>query len=114
MSKTITLPLPSRNLSPNARLNWRIVAGFKVQARRLAKLETFQQVGICAFAGYRLDFFWPTKRRRDKDNAAAMCKAYLDGVADCSSQDDSDWDFDGVRFAIDRDNPRLEIVFTEL
>jgi DNA-binding FadR family transcriptional regulator len=50
----------------------------------------------------------------DKDNAAAMCKAYLDGIADAVQQDDSDWEFDGVRFDIDRDNPRLEIVFTEL
>jgi hypothetical protein len=113
-TKTITLPLPSRNLSPNARLNWRIVAGFKVSARRLSALETFQQVGPIRFKGYRLDFYWPTKRRRDKDNAAAMCKAYLDGVADCTGQDDSEWDFDGVRFDIDRENPRLEIVFTEL
>jgi hypothetical protein len=40
-----------------------------------------------------------------------MCKAYLDGVADCTGQDDSEWDFDGVRFEIDRENPRLEIVF---
>ena len=110
-NKTITLPLPSRNLSPNARLNWRIVAGFKRQARRLAALDTFQQVGQQQFKRYRLDFYWPTKRRRDKDNAAAMCKAYLDGVADCTGQDDSEWDFDGVRFEIDRDNPRLEIVF---
>ena len=112
MNKTITLPLPSRNLSPNGRLNWRIVAGFKKQARRLAALEAFDQLEDFALKGYRLDFYWPTKRRRDKDNAAAMCKAYLDGVADCTGQDDSEWDFDGVRFAIDRDNPRLEIVFT--
>jgi len=112
MNKTITLPLPSRNLSPNGRLNWRIVAGFKKQARRLAALEAFDQLEDLALKGYRLDFYWPTKRRRDKDNAAAMCKAYLDGVADCTGQDDSEWDFDGVRFAIDRDNPRLEIVFT--
>ena len=111
MNKTITLPLPSRNLSPNGRLNWRIVAGFKKQARRLAALEAFDQLEDFALKGYRLDFYWPTKRRRDKDNAAAMCKAYLDGVADCTGQDDSEWDFDGVRFAIDRDNPRLEIVF---
>ena len=86
----------------------------KKAARLMAAREAFYQNGQQKFAGYRLDFFWPNKRRRDKDNAAAMCKAYLDGVADCTGQDDSEWDFDGVRFAIDRDNPRLEIVFTEL
>ena len=111
MSNTITLPLPSRNLSPNARIHWSKLANFKKQARRLAALEAFDQVGPAMFKGYRLDFYWPTKRRRDKDNATAMCKAYLDGVADALGQDDSEWDFDGVRFAIDKENPRLEIIF---
>ena len=110
-TKTITLPLPSRNLSPNVVGHWSIKAAAKKSARRNAAHETWMQFGICRFKGYRLDFYWPTKRRRDKDNAAAMCKAYLDGVADCTGQDDSEWDFDGVRFAIDKENPRLEIVF---
>jgi hypothetical protein len=114
LSKVITLPLPSRNLSPNARKGFFGLAAYKKSARRLAGLETFQQVGQQHFKGYRLDFYWPNKRQRDKDNAAAMCKAYLDGVADCTGQDDSEWDFDGVRFEIDREHPRLEIVFTEL
>tara|TARA_R110002012_G_scaffold155160_3_gene316030 strand:- start:3760 stop:4095 length:336 start_codon:yes stop_codon:yes gene_type:complete len=106
----ITLPLPSRNLSPNSRAHWSKIAEFKKISRKIAKLQTFQQVGIVKIKCYRLDFYWSNKRRRDKDNAAAMCKAYLDGVADCTGQDDSEWDFDGVRFAIDRENPRLEIV----
>ena len=115
MSKVIIeLPLPSRTLSPNSRDHWATMATKKKAARLMAAREAFYQNGQQKFAGYRLDFFWPNKRRRDKDNAAAMCKAYLDGVADCTGQDDSEWDFDGVRFAIDRDNPRLEIVFTEL
>jgi crossover junction endodeoxyribonuclease RusA len=112
--KIVTLPLPSRNLSPNSRVHWSKLAKHKKEARRFAALASWDQVGPCKFNGYRLDFYWPTKRRRDKDNAAAMCKAYLDGIADCMQQDDSDWEFDGVRFDIDRNNPRLEIVFTEL
>ena len=115
MSKTITLPLPSRNLSPNVVGHWSIKANAKKEARRLAGIETFLQIELGApLKGYRLDFYWPTKRRRDKDNATASCKAYLDGIADFTGQDDSEWDFDGVRFAIDKENPRLEIVFTEL
>lgn len=106
----ITLPLPSRNLSPNARVHWSVMAVSKKSARRHAKLEAFMQVGILKIKSYRLDFYWPNKRRRDKDNAAAMCKAYLDGVADCMQQDDSEWGFDGVRFDIDVLSPRLEIV----
>ena len=106
----IVLPIPSRNLSPNARVHWSKLARFKKSARREAALQAFAQVGIVAIKSYRLDFYWPNKRRRDKDNAAAMCKAYLDGVADCMQQDDSEWDFDGVRFAVDAESPRLEII----
>ena len=106
----IILPLPSRNLSPNSRLHWSKLASSKKTARRHAKIESFHQVGVLGIKSYRLDFYWPMKRRRDKDNAAAMCKAYLDGVADCMQQDDSEWDFNGVRFEIDKENPRLEIV----
>jgi len=114
MSKTVTLPLPSRNLSPNSRVHWSVKASHKKAARRGAAIDAFQQIDPQAFAGYRLDFYWATKRMRDKDNAAASCKAALDGISDFTGQDDSEWEFDGVRFAIDRDNPRLEIVFTEI
>lgn len=112
--KSIALPLPSRNLSPNARVHWSKMAKHKKAARRLAAFAAWAKFGPCKFKGYRLDFYWSTKRRRDKDNAAAMCKAYLDGIADAVQQDDSEWEFDGVRFDIDKDNPRLEIVFAEL
>ena len=110
MQHKITLPLPSRNLSPNARVHWATLARHKKEARHLAAVSAFAQVGIVAISGYRLDFYWPTQRRRDKDNAAAMCKAYLDGIADCMGQDDSEWDFDGVRFYFDKESPRLEII----
>ena len=108
---TITLPLPDRTLSPNARVHWAKLAKAKKLARAMAKRETFRQVGIQKFASYRLLFFWKNKQRHDRDNASASCKAYLDGVADCCQQDDSEWGFDGVRFEIDRERPRLEIQF---
>ena len=115
MSKVIIeLPLPSRNLSPNARVHWTIKAAHKKSARRNATIMAFEQIEQQPFASYRLHFYWPTKRRRDQDNAAASCKSVLDGIADFTGQDDSEWDFDGVRFAIDKENPRLEIVFTEM
>lgn len=113
MHKKITLPIPSRNLSPNARLHWSKLAKHKKTARREAALACWHQLGSIKFRAYRLDFYWPNKRRRDKDNAAARCKAYLDGIADCCQQDDSEWDFYGVRFAIDAENPRLEIIIKQ-
>lgn len=114
MSKTITLPLPNRNLSPNSRVHWTIKAKHRKAARRNAALWAFSQVGQQHFTGYRLDFYWPVRRRRDRDNACASAKSSLDGIADAMRQDDSEWEFDGVRFAIDRENPRLEIVFSEI
>jgi crossover junction endodeoxyribonuclease RusA len=111
----IELPLPSRNLSPNSRCHWAVLAKHKREARRLAAHLTWAQLeeGKPNFAGYRLDFYWATARRRDRDNATASCKAYLDGISDAIEQDDSEWDFDGVRFETDRSNPRLEVVFRE-
>ncbi len=112
--KIVTLPLPSKILSPNARVHWMRLSVAKKAARRLAAMMAFHQVGIYKFEGYRLDFYWPDARRRDDDNASTSCKAYLDGISDCVGQDDSNWKHNGVQFFIDRKNPRVEIVFTQL
>ena len=61
------------------------------------------------FESYMLHFFFKDKRRRDRDNFTARMKSGLDGIADATPQDDSDWDFNGVRFAIDKTNPRVEV-----
>ena len=108
--KTLILPLPDNGLSPNARLHWSKVAKLKKRARNIASVYASHQWFFKFKAeSYKLVFYWPDKRRRDKDNAAARCKAYLDGIADFLEQDDSEWDFDGVAFEIDREKPRLEI-----
>lgn len=70
------------------------------------------QTGIDVFKikSYRLRFVFKDKRRRDRDNAAACCKNYLDGIADATLQNDADWEFNGVVFYTpDKNNPRLEI-----
>lgn len=111
----ITLPLPSAKLSPNARLHWAAKAKAVKQHRLTAKLIcSATGVGFespVRFASYHLHFFWPDNRRRDRDNATARCKAYLDGIADAIGQDDSEWSFDGVRTDVDKGRPRLEICF---
>lgn len=108
----IILPIPSKKLSPNARVHRFVRAEHTKAHRRLAALATFNQIGPShRFKSYRLHFYWPNKRVRDGDNGGSRCKAYLDGVADCIGQHDSEWQFDGVRFKIDSENPRLEIVF---
>ena len=109
-TKTITLPLPARELSPNARVHWAKKSPITKAHRMKAQIQT----DICLMIGdkiasYQLFFFWKDKRRHDRDNASASCKAYLDGIADALNQDDSTFEFNGVRFAIDKENPRVEV-----
>ena len=109
-TKVITLPLPAKELSPNARVHWAKKSPITKKHRSNASARTM----YCLtkgdqIASYMLYFFWKDKRRHDRDNASASCKAYLDGIADAIGQDDSTFEFDGVRFAIDKDNPRVEV-----
>ena len=113
---TITLPLPKRSLSPNARTHWRAKAKITRMARQVARLRTLEALGgrqAPALTSYTLAFHFPTSRRRDDDNWSAACKAYRDGIADALGIDDH-----ALRMVaspvmnIDRANPRLEIILT--
>jgi len=109
-AKTITLPLPAKELSPNARVHFRVKSPITKSHRIKARIQT----DICLMRGdkiasYMLYFFWKDKRRHDRDNASSSCKAYLDGIADVIDQDDSEFEFNGVRFAVDKCNPRVEV-----
>jgi crossover junction endodeoxyribonuclease RusA len=113
MTKTITLPLPSPKLSPNARIHWaqrsKLVKAARMTARLIAQAQGISEA--TPIRSYRLRFVWRDKRRHDRDNASASCKAYLDGIADATGQDDSEWMFNGVEFGDpDKLNPRLEVI----
>jgi len=88
------------------------VAAAKKNAKNTAFYMAVQQVlpGM-KFKSYRLHYFFKDKRNRDEDNFVAMAKATLDGIAKAVKQDDSEWSFKGVEFAIDKEKPRLEVVF---
>ena len=58
---------------------------------------------------YTLHFFFADNRRRDKDNFTARMKPVLDGISDAIGHDDSEWEFNGVRFYVDKSNPRVEV-----
>ena len=111
----ITLPLPSSKLSPNARLHWaaksKIVKQHRLTAHSICAINGIGFKKPVRFKSYILHFFWKDKRKHDRDNATAQVKSYLDGIADAIKQDDSEWNFDGVRFDVDKTNPRLEIHF---
>lgn len=110
---TVTLPIPSRLLSPNARISWRARNSLTKLHRQRAKLRTLEAAGLNTpppFTGYSLAFHYPDARRRDDDNALASTKAYRDGIADALHMDDFNLRLAAVpTFAIDRTNPRLEI-----
>jgi hypothetical protein len=111
---TITLPIPSRGLSPNARLHWRNKGSLTKKARWYAKVRTTDAIAKLqrrpVVTGYSLAFHYPDARRRDDDNAQASTKAYRDGIADALGIDDNTLRMSAVpTFAVDRTNPRLEI-----
>lgn len=117
-SITITLPLPDKCLSPNARVFWakkaRAVKSYREHTKWLCAVE------ICCLkkpwnkASYTARFYFPDKRRRDADNAIASIKSALDGAADAGLvvNDSGLWP-ERPEFHVDKTNPRLEITFTK-
>lgn len=90
----VTLPWPPKELSPNARLYWAVVA----RAKKAYRTECFMQMRIAGAttksfpAGAKLavvlQFVPPDRRHRDQDNMLAAMKSGLDGIADCLGIDD--------------------------
>jgi crossover junction endodeoxyribonuclease RusA len=84
----IELPWPASCLSPNARSHWRKVGEAKKSARTLAKFVALDAINRSNWpknvtaAMTRITFIAKDERKRDGDNHLAMCKAYLDGLAD--------------------------------
>lgn len=92
--KELTLPWPSRDLHPNARVHW----ARKAKAVKAARY----QAGLAAIAaGFRvhplphgrihlyLDFYPPNRRRHDDDGLLSSMKAARDGIADALGIDDN-------------------------
>jgi crossover junction endodeoxyribonuclease RusA len=89
----ITLPLPPRELSPNARAHWATKARATKRYRQAACVEAVL-AGVpeapWTAATVLLRFFFRTRARRDRDNLLASMKAAFDGLADAGVvRDDS-------------------------
>jgi len=118
-SITISLPLPPKSLSPNARCHWAVKARDTRKCREAARWWTFAALkGDCPHwrrSTFRATFYHTTNRRRDDDNLIASLKPYRDGIADSGLLDD---DVGVVTLpplkCIDRENPRVEITITQL
>jgi len=119
----ITLPIPDREVSPNAsrgQSRWAAMKkGKAVKAHReRAKLATLDQIYLhentalrsSLPVGYSLAHFFPTMAFRDEDNADGACKAYRDGICDAFGMSDKNF----CKLALstrakDASNPRVEI-----
>ena len=91
----ITLPWPDKSLSPNGRAHWTR----KYKMGKKARIDAFllaKAAGCTAksFEDYDgkiwlwMMFYSKTKNYPDMDNCLAMCKSYLDGIADALQVND--------------------------
>ena len=57
-------------------------------------------------------YYFKDKRRRDRDNFAAMLKSAYDGIADATSVDDKEFIPLPCVMGVDKEDPRLELIVT--
>ena len=91
--KPIILPWPSKDLSPNARVHWARKALAASKAREDGRLAAIASGWHKHKFGegriYLLfEFYPPTRRGIDDDNAIARCKNARDGIADAIGAND--------------------------
>lgn len=89
---TVSLPWPSKHLSPNGRPKLREKMREKKEARKSAHALTLEAVGRTAVGSVsRMHVLWcqPDRRSRDDDNLIASFKAYRDGIALALKVDDA-------------------------
>jgi crossover junction endodeoxyribonuclease RusA len=122
MTNTITVvcPLPPKELSPNARCHWRVKHRHSSEYRRACRLATraaemslrkYDLSGVdWSHARLQATFFYPDRRRRDRDNSAAMLKYAYDGIAEALGVDDYGFRPQMPEVEVDKEDPRVEIV----
>jgi crossover junction endodeoxyribonuclease RusA len=116
-SITITIPIPHRALSPNARTHWATKAK-KVKAARgvawwYAKVDADWTPTHWTNAISTVVWYAKTATHPDPDNALAMLKPYFDGLADAGVlANDRNLAHNPIRFEKDRANPRVELTIS--
>ena len=110
MSIRIVLPLPAKQLSPNARVCWQAKARAVKQYRSISFFVSQRFPSRWKAAEVESVFFFRDRRRRDRDNLLASLKAAFDGIASAGIvDDDASLTHLPVRLEVDRDAPRVEI-----
>lgn len=100
----ITLPFPSRFLSPNARVHWTKKSNEAKRHRKAAWAITLEALkgGKPDWKATKLTlvFHPPDNRHYDADNLLARSKSQIDGIADALGMNDN-----GFRFAFSVGEP---------
>lgn len=118
MKIVLTLPIPDRAISPNARRGqskWAAIKKSKIvkahrEAARLEMLAAMGRVEIGKPTGYSLAHYFKTAAFRDEDNADGACKSVRDGICDALGINDKN--FCKLKLSTrqkDAKNPRVEI-----
>ncbi|MDE3021954.1 MAG: RusA family crossover junction endodeoxyribonuclease [Pseudomonadota bacterium] len=89
----LTLPWPSKVLSPNARVHWAVKSKAAKAYRHACYMLAIQagaKTGIPWEGDVHLwiDYYPPDRRARDQDNMIAASKALFDGLADAYGVND--------------------------
>jgi hypothetical protein len=90
----LVLPWPSKDLSPNARVHYRVKAAATKVARQTAVVLAFEAGWRDAWLPEGRLHLWidchqaPGKKLPDDDNMVGRCKAYRDGIAQVLGIDD--------------------------
>jgi Holliday junction resolvase RusA-like endonuclease len=84
--RTIVPCVPDSDLSPNARVHWRVRARKVASFREFVGWATKSDAPPEPFAGpvvLTVSVGWPVGRKRhDDDNMVALCKTMVDGITD--------------------------------
>ena len=115
----VTISLPPKALTPNARPHWaakaKAVQAYRGEAKLVAR-GAIREAGLDVPPGWgdeimvRATFWFRVNRRRDRDNAQASLKAALDGIAEALGVDDSRFVIAPATLLVDATGPRVEVV----
>lgn len=113
----VTVPIPPRELSPNARPHYLTKARVKARYRRdcyLAALSDLSGYIMPRWERATVDVRWYGKTKTclsmDRDNAIASLKAAIDGLTDVGVWvDDHGVTWGKVTIGVDPKNPRVEL-----
>jgi crossover junction endodeoxyribonuclease RusA len=121
---TVSLPLPDRCLSPNARSHWAVRSKAAKRQHAVAFFETVEVLEMPGVSlgtmpnqrlttdqnfGVRCRWFFRDRRRRDADNLLASMKHAFDGIAEALEVDDRTFVHWPAEIQYDRERPRVEV-----